>query len=67
LDVRVSLALGGMRLAAAWGVVTILRICAFLRGKGRKVNFVLLPLRTFEYLAEYRRVTRAERGLPGPL
>jgi hypothetical protein len=48
-------------------VVTILRIYAFLCGRGRKVNFVLLRLRTFEYLAEYRRVTRAERGRPGPL
>ena len=67
MDVKAAVALGVMLLAAAWGLVTMIRIYGFLQGRGRKVSFVLLRLKSFEHLAEYRRITRAERGSPGPL
>jgi len=67
MDDRVALALWIMLLSAAWGVVTSLRICGFLEQRGQKVNFILLRLQLFEYVRKYRRITRAERGHPGPL
>jgi hypothetical protein len=56
-----------MLLAAAWGVISMGRIYIFLKRRGRKVSFLLLRVRIFEYLGDYRRITRAERGRPGPL
>jgi hypothetical protein len=56
-----------MLLAAAWGVVSMIRIYVFLQRRGRKVSFLLLRVRIFEYLGDYRRITRAEHGRPGPL
>ena len=67
MDVKAVVALGVMLLAAAWGVVTMIRVVEFLRGRGRKVSFLVLRVRFFEYLGDYRRITRAERGRPGPL
>ena len=67
MDGRVVLALWIMVLAAAWGVVTSIRICRFLELRGQEVNFILVRLLLFEYVSKYRRITRAERGTPGPL
>ena len=67
MDSRVVLALWIMVLAAAWGVVTSIRICTFLSQRGQQVNFLLVRLMLFEYVRKYRRITRAERGAPGPL
>lgn len=67
MDVRAAIALGVMLLSAAWGVATMIRIHAFLHGRGHKVSFLLLRLMIFEYVGEYRRITKAELGRPGPL
>jgi hypothetical protein len=56
-----------MLLSAAWGVATIVRIYAFLQGRGQEVSFILLRLMTFEHVGKYRRITKAELGWPGPL
>ena len=45
----------------------MIRIHAFLHGRGQKVSFLLLRLMIFEYVGEYRRITKAELGRPGPL
>ena len=67
MDGRVALALWIMLLSAAWGVVTSLRIYGFLEQRGQGVNFILLRLRLFEYVRQYRRITLAESGSAGPL
>ena len=67
MDDRVALALWIMLLSAAWGVVTSLRIYGFLQQRGQEVNFIVLRLKLFDYVRKYRRITRAERGYPGPL
>ena len=67
MDANAGVALGLMLLAAVWGVVSMIRIYVFLQRRGRKVSFLLLRVRIFEYLGDYRRITRAERGRPGPL
>jgi len=56
-----------MVLSAAWGVVTLVRIYAFLQGRSQVVSFLLLRLMTFEHVGKYRRITKAELGRPGPL
>lgn len=53
--------------AAAWGVVTSARIMGFLQSRGRPVNPLLMRLKIFDYVSEYRRITRAELGRPGIL
>jgi hypothetical protein len=67
VDDRITLALWIMFLAAAWGVVTSIRICAFLQQRGQEVSFLLVRLKLFESVRMYRRITRAEGGEPGPL
>lgn len=67
MDPNAGLALGVMLLAAAWGVASMIRICVFLQRRGRKASILLLRVMIFEYLGDYRRITRAERGRPGPL
>jgi hypothetical protein len=67
MDGLVALALWIMLLSAAWGVATSMRICVFLQQRRQEVNFLLLRLKLFEYVRKYRRITRAERGQPGPL
>ena len=45
----------------------MIRIYAFLRGRGEKVSFLWLRLWFFDYLGRYRRITTSEHGRPGPL
>jgi len=54
-------------LSAAWMVATMIRIQEFLRGRGRRVNPLLLRVMIFNYVSDYRRITIAEHGRPGIL
>jgi len=54
-------------LSAAWMVATMIRIQEFLRGRGRRVNPLLLRVMIFNYLSDYRRITMQELGRPGIL
>jgi hypothetical protein len=67
MDDRLAVAVWITLLSAAWGVATILRICTWLKGRRQEVSLVLLRLKLFDYVRRYRRITRAERGQPGPL
>lgn len=67
MDVRAVAALAVTLGAATWGVVTSVRIMGFLRSRGRRINPLLMRLLLFNYVSEYRRITRAELGRPGIL
>jgi len=62
-----AIPLGATLLSAIWMVVTMIRIQEFLRGRGRKVNPLLLRIMIFDYVGEYRRITIQEHGQPGIL
>jgi len=59
--------LGAALLSAIWMIVTMIRIQEYLRGRGRKVNSLLLRIMIFTYVSEYRRMTVAQYGRPGIL
>jgi hypothetical protein len=67
VNATVAAALWITLLSVVWGVVTSLRICAWLGSRRQEVDFLLLRLKLFEYVGRYRRMSRAERGEPGPL
>jgi len=62
-----AVVMGVTLLSAAWMLVTMIRIQEFLRGRGTKVNPLLLRIKIFEYVGEYRRITIRELGRPGIL
>ncbi len=59
--------LGAALLSAIWVIVTMIRFQEFLRGRGRKVNPLLLHIMIFDYVRQYRRITVQEYGRPGIL
>lgn len=67
MDTRAVVALAVALGASAWGVVTSVRIMGFLQSRGRSVNPLLMRWKIFDYMREYRRITRAELGRPGIL
>ena len=67
MDTRAVVALALALGASAWGVVTSVRIMGFLQSRGRSVNPLLMRWKIFDYVSEYRRITRAELGRPGIL
>jgi hypothetical protein len=50
-----------------WMIVSMVRIQEFLRARGHKVNFLLLGVMIFDYMAKYKAITVQERGRPGIL
>ena len=50
MNAPVAAALWITLLAAVWGVVTSLRICAWLGSRRQEVDFLLLRLKLFEYV-----------------
>lgn len=67
MPVRQVIPLVATLLSAIWMIVTMIRIQEFLRGRGRKVNPLLLRILIFDYLRQYRRITIQEHGRPGIL
>ena len=67
MDTRAVAALAVTLGASAWGVVTSVRIMGFLQSRGRSINPLLMRWKLFDYVSEYRRITRAELGRPGIL
>jgi len=53
--------------AAAWNVVTTLRIYAYLGRMGQRPSFLLLRLHAPRYAGRYAAMTRARSGRAGPL
>ncbi len=54
-------------IAAAWNVITTIRIYDFLKSRDIKANFLLLRLLVLKYLSQYREITQKETGKTGIL
>lgn len=67
MDVRATAALAVTLGAATLGVVTNIRMQAFLHRRGRELNPLLMRLLLYDYVSEYRRITGVELGRPGIL
>ena len=53
-------------LSVAWGIVSSIVIVSFLSSRGIKINLIFLRVMVLKYIHEYHRITREERGKPGP-
>jgi len=54
-------------LSLIWGVVSSLRITAWLSRRGVKINYVFIRLMIIKYVHQYREMSCAEFGQVGPL
>lgn len=52
---------------ALWGGITGARIGGELQRRGVKVRWVLMRIDVIGWVSDYRRLTTAESGRPGPL
>lgn len=59
--------LGLLLLTTAWGVSVVVRLQAYLWRRGRIVSPALVSPMVLDDLRDYRRITCAEAGRPGPL
>jgi hypothetical protein len=53
--------------SVVWGVVSSIRIAAWLQRRGVEVSFIFFRLLVLKYVHQYRRMSQAEFGQPGPL
>ncbi len=49
------------------GIVSSMMIVAALSRRGKRINYVLLRIRLFQYVAQYKRMTLEETGRVAPL
>ena len=54
-------------ISIASGIAASIAITSFLRGRGIKINYLLIRLFIFRYVRQYRQITMEETGQPGPL
>jgi hypothetical protein len=52
--------------SVALGVVSMIAITNFVAGRGTKINFFLYRIYIFKYVNQYKQITEAENGKPGP-
>jgi hypothetical protein len=61
-----NLFLGLALLSVGWGIVSMIAITSFVAERGTKINFFLYRLYIFKYVNQYKKITEAEKGEPGP-
>ena len=61
-----DLFLGLALVSLIWVVISSSIITAFVAARGERINYFLYRLFFLKYLEQYRRVTQAENGRPGP-
>ena len=61
-----NLFLGLGLLSVGWGIVSMIVMTSFVAKHGTKINFFLYRLYIIKYVNEYKRITEAENGEPGP-
>ncbi len=52
-------------LALIWFIVSMAAITEFNRTRGIKINWILIRLKIFQYVNNYREITLKENGKPG--
>jgi len=53
-------------ICVGWGVVSFIVVTDYLSKRGVKINFLLIRILMFKYMNQYHRMTKEERGKPGP-
>jgi len=53
-------------LSVIWGVVSAIVITSWLSRRGVKINWFLIKILIIKYVHQYRQMTMAETGTPGP-
>lgn len=61
-----NLFLGLGLLSVGWGVVSMIVITSFVVARGTKIDYFLYRLYIIKYVDQYKRITEAENGEPGP-
>ena len=57
----------GMALVSVgWGIVSMIVISNFVAERGTKINFFLYRIYIIKYVNQYKQITEAENGKPGP-
>jgi hypothetical protein len=53
-------------LSAVWGVVSSIRMAAFLSQRGTRINLLFFKILVLKYISQYYQITKQEDGKPGP-
>ena len=61
-----NLFLGLGLLSVGWGIVSMIVITGFVAARGTKINYFLYRLYVIKYVNQYKQITEAENGKPGP-
>jgi hypothetical protein len=61
-----SLFLGLALVSVCWGIISAMVITAFVTARGTKTNYFLHRLYIMKYVSQYKQITEAENGEPGP-
>ena len=54
-------------ISVAFGIAFMIMITSYLSKQGIKINYFLLRLYIIKYVHQYRKITMAGSGKPGPL
>jgi len=61
-----DLLLGMALVSVGWGIVSMIAMTSFVSERGTKINFFLYRLYVIKYVHQYKQITEAEDGKPGP-
>jgi len=61
-----NLFLGLGLVSVGWGIVSMIAITSFVSEHGTKINFFLYRIYIIKYVHQYKQITEAENGEPGP-
>ena len=61
-----DLFLGMALVSVSWGIVSMIVITSFVSDRGTKINYFLYRLYIIKYVNQYKQITEAENGEPGP-
>jgi hypothetical protein len=53
-------------LSAVWGVVSSIKMAAFLSQRGTRINLLFFKILVLKYVSQYYRITKQENERPGP-
>ena len=61
-----NLLLGMGLISVGWGIVSMIAMTSFVAERGTKINFFLYRIYIIKYVNQYKQITEAENGEPGP-
>jgi len=61
-----DLFLGMALVSVGWGIVSMIVITSYVSERGTKINYFLYRLYIIKYVNQYKQITEAEDGKPGP-